>query len=87
MSDEIEPPWQSHEIDIAPDAYFAEVERAKSALAVELKRHEEAMKPLERRVWELEHSSFYQRSKMRAKYPPANMTQEQWEASKSREVK
>lgn len=59
-------PWQSHEIDIPPAQYFAEVDAARNALAIETAKFEAAAKPLRRKLWELEESSFYWRSKVRA---------------------
>jgi hypothetical protein len=58
-------PWEPHEIDIPPEQWFAEVRKANQALLV----YDHARKALERRISDLEHSSFYHRSKMRAQYP------------------
>lgn len=57
--------WESYEIDIQPDKYFDEVEKAKEAL----REHDEMRIRLERKLWGLENGSFYSRSKMRAMYP------------------
>ena len=58
-------PWESHEIDLPPETWKEELRKAWDAL----RAHDLAREPLEKRANELEHSSFYHRSMMRARYP------------------
>jgi hypothetical protein len=60
--------WESWEIDVTPDEWHAQVSATRKAIDEEKARHAAAMNPLVSKLWKLETSGFYHRSKMRALY-------------------
>lgn len=67
VNDMAELRFEAHEVDISPTALREKIAIAKRKKHEMQQRHRSEMDKVERELWELERSSFYHKSRMRAK--------------------